>query len=147
MPHVPPRSFHHSVATLRDVQIPKIWITQTPQPPYHQQEIFVTWAPGKISIRENFSLAMIPFTQIFPKTISPEIFPGIFTKNLSGTRDDKPVRDFPKMPHRIFREDSCIQSQPHAADPASKPVSASPLLPIHPASALTGFIAGRCAGI
>jgi len=27
------------------------------------------------------------------------------------------VRDFPKMPHRTFREDSCIQSPPHAADP------------------------------
>ena len=53
---------------------------------------------------------------------------------------------FLKMPHRTFREDSCIQFQPHAADPESKPVSASPLLRNNPASALSGIIAGRCAG-
>jgi len=56
--------------------------------------------------------------------ISPKNFPGTFPKNLSGTRNERTVRDFPKMPHRIFREDSCIQSQPHAADPASKPLLA-----------------------
>jgi hypothetical protein len=70
---------------------------------------------------------VIHFTGFFSKTISPEIFSGTLTKNLSGTRDERTVRHFPKMPHRTFREDSCIQSQPHAADPESNLVSASPL--------------------
>ncbi len=55
--------------------------------------------------------------RIFPKTISSKIFPGTFPKHLSGTRNERPVRNFPKMPHRTFREDSCIQSPRHAADP------------------------------
>jgi hypothetical protein len=39
------------------------------------------------------------FSGSFPKTISPKIFPGTLTKNFSGKR---PVRDFPKMPHRTL---------------------------------------------
>jgi hypothetical protein len=82
----------------------------------------------------KFLFSHNPLHQIFPKTISPEIFPGTFTKNLSDTRDERTVRDFPKMPHRIFREDSCIQSSRHAADPASKPLLAlffrSPLVTV-----------------
>ena len=49
---------------------------------------------------ENFSHAKNIFW-IFPKTISPKIFPGTLTKNFSGKRT---VRDFPKMPHRTFRQ-------------------------------------------
>jgi hypothetical protein len=30
---------------------------------------------------------------------------------------EHPVRNFPKIPHRIYREDSCIMSLPHATDP------------------------------
>jgi len=64
------------------------------------------------SIRENFNSNDYPLHQIFPKTISP--------KNFSGEHDKRTVRDLPKMPHRTFREDSCIQSSPHAADPENR---------------------------
>ena len=64
--------------------------------------LFITWAPTKFHSRK-FLFSHNSLHRIFPKTISPEIFPGIFTKNFSGTRDDCTVRDFPKMPHRTFR--------------------------------------------
>jgi len=54
---------------------------------------------------------------MFPKTISPEIFPGIFTKNLSGKRDERTIRDFQKC--RIA---------PFARIPASSPRVMKPIL-------------------
>jgi len=71
------------------------------------------------SIRENFNSTDDQHPQIFPKTISPEIFSGTFPKNLSGTRDDRPVRDFPKMPHRTFCQ--IPASNPHLMQPTLNP--------------------------
>jgi len=61
---------------------------------------------------------------IFPKTIFPEIFPELSPKNFPAHAMNARFAIFLKMPHRIFREDSCIPSQPHAADPESKPLLA-----------------------
>jgi hypothetical protein len=46
------------------------------------------------------------------KSVSTNYSQNIFP----GKSDNRPVRDFPQMQHRIFREDSYIQSLPHAAD-------------------------------
>jgi hypothetical protein len=81
------------------------------------------------------------FPKQFPKKKFPETSQKIFPTHATNAR----FAIFLKMPHRTFRETSCIQSPRYATDPESKPVSANPLLPIHPASALLGFIAGRCA--
>jgi hypothetical protein len=76
--------------------------------------------------------------RIFSNTISPEIFPGTFPKNLSGTRDEHTVRDFPKMPHRTFRQ--IPASSPHLMLPTLKTGSKKqPFLsfrhsPAHPAN-------------
>jgi len=53
--------------------------------------------------------------RIFPKIISPEIFPRIFPKNLSGTRNERPVRDFPKR--RIAPFARIPVSNPHVMQP------------------------------
>jgi len=77
VPHVPPQSFHHPVATLSDFQIAKTWITKTPQPPVHQRSAPIP--STKFHLRKFlFSHDSLP--QIFSKTISPEIFPGLSQK-------------------------------------------------------------------
>ena len=58
-----------------------------------------------------------PLHKIFLKNNFPKNFPGISTKNLSGTRDERPVRDFFKNAASHLSQDSCIQSPRHAADP------------------------------
>jgi len=64
--------------------------------------------------------------------------PKFFPKQFSSTRNDHEVRDFPKR--RIaFSSDSCIQATPHAADPESNLVSASPVSHIHSAQRLVGI--------
>jgi hypothetical protein len=42
-----------------------------------------------------------------------------FTKIFPGTRNDRPVRDFPKMPHRTFRRISA--SKPNFIQPTLHP--------------------------
>jgi len=99
------------------------------------------------SIRENFNSIDNPRHQIFPKIISPKIFSGTSTKDLSTKRDERPVRDIPQMPHRTFHR--IPASNPNVMQPTRNPSSyqPAPSSSTHPASALLGFIAGRCAGI
>jgi len=63
---------------------------------------------------------MIHFPKFFPKQFSRKFFPELSQKIFCGKRTKRQVRDFPKMPHRIFRDNSCILTQPHKADPESK---------------------------
>jgi len=51
---------------------------------------------GKLQIVAVRKIPHISGSHIFPKTISPEFFPGLSQKNLSVTRDERPVRDFSK---------------------------------------------------
>jgi len=53
-----------------------------------------------------------------PKQFPPKIFPGTFTKDLFTKRDERTVRDFPKMPHRTFRR--IPVSSPHLMQPTRK---------------------------
>ena len=96
VPHVPPRSFHHPVATHSDVQIPKTRITNTPQ---------------LRTISLGFTFSEIPFVKIstLVKSTSPDFSPNNFTGNFPQIfhkkfSDKTPVCDFPKMPHRTFRQ-------------------------------------------
>ncbi|MDD5188907.1 MAG: hypothetical protein PHF57_11945, partial [Methanoregula sp.] len=69
------------------------------------------------SLRENFNSTDNPLHRIFPKTISTEIFPELPQKIIQHTQQTPGSRLSKKMPHRTFREDSCIQSQHQAFDP------------------------------
>ena len=97
VPHVPPGSFHHPVATHNDVQIPKTRITNTPQ----LRTKSLDFSFSEIPFVKIFTLVKINIPRFFLKIISPEIFPGSFTKRFSGK---PPVRNFPKMPHRTIRQ-------------------------------------------
>ncbi len=85
--------------------------------PTHQRLASIT--PHRNSIRENFNFGDDRLPQIFPKTFSPKTFSGIFPKNLSGKRDESPVRDFPKMPHRTFHQSPA--SRHHLMQPTLNP--------------------------
>ena len=93
--------------------------TDSPPTPSHQRSVSLHGTPQRNSIRENFNSSNDPLHQIFPKTIPPKIFPGIFPKNFSGTHNDRPVRDFPKMPQRIFRQ--IPASHPYLMQPPLEP--------------------------
>ncbi len=56
--------------------------------------------------------------QIFPKTISPKIFPGNFTKNFPAHAMNARFAIFSKMPHHIFRLTPA--SKPHLMEPTLK---------------------------
>jgi len=71
------------------------------------------------SIRENFNSIDNPRHQIFPKIISPKIFSGTSTKDLSTKRDERPVRDIPQMPHRTFHR--IPASNPNVMQPTRNP--------------------------
>ena len=60
---------------------------------------------------------MIDFNKFFPKQFHRKFFPELSPKNLSVKRNNRPVRDFPKLPHRTFRR-----------IPASKPNVMKPTL-------------------
>jgi len=115
-PHVPPRSFHHPVATLSDVYIPKIWIVNTPQPPH-----LITRLPFPSS---KFHLRKF---QLKRRSTSPNFSQNNFTRNFSRDFHKKSFRhmrwthgsQFSKMPHRTFREDSPA-SNPNLIQPTHK---------------------------
>jgi len=83
---------------------------------------------------------IIRFTGFFPKQFCQKFFPGFsrkifseffskfflaFTpKYFSGTRNNPPVRDFPKTPHRTFRW--IPASTPHLMQPTLNPSSYQP---------------------
>jgi hypothetical protein len=76
VPHVPPGSFHHPVATFSDVQIPKTRITNTPQ--------LRTKSLG-------FTFSEIPFAKI--STLVKSTSPDFSQNNFAG----KFSRNFPKI--------------------------------------------------
>ena len=58
----------------------------------------ITRALKQNSIRNNFNFSNDRLHQIFPKTISPKIFPGIFLKNIFGIF----FKFFPGLSQKIF---------------------------------------------
>jgi hypothetical protein len=77
------------------------------------------WFPShpRNPIRENINSIDNPRHQIFLKNNFTGNFSKTSTKDLSTKRNDRPVRNFPKTPHRTFHKDSCIQATPYVADP------------------------------
>jgi len=97
------------------------------------------------SIRENFNSIDNPRHQIFPKIISPKIFSGTSTKDLSTKRDERPVRDIPQMPHRTFHR--IPASNPNVMQPTRNPSSYQPAPSSTSSQRLVESIAGRCSGV
>jgi len=91
----------------------------------------------KIPSPKILTLTMIYFTRFSQNN---------FPKNFSGTCNERPVRDFPKVPHRTFR--STPASNYNLIQPTPKPEREnSPSFHIHPTSATFEFIAEMCASV
>jgi len=81
--------------------------------PGHPQNVHNRWQ------RDRTHLLRIPAAvQHFPKFF-PKNFSGTFTINLSGTRDERTVRDSLKMPHRFCRQ--VPASNPNLMQPTLNP--------------------------
>jgi len=120
--NVPPRSFHHPVATLRDVQIPQTWIIKTPRPPH------ISGWPPSLSAKfhsRKFLFKQNPFHQIFPKTISPKIFPGISSKIFPAHAMNARFAIFQNTASHLSLN-SCIRAPRHAADSENRNENNSP---------------------
>jgi len=90
--------------------------------------------------------AMINLTKFFPKQFHRKFFPRTLTKNFSAKRNDHPVCDFPKKPHRTFRP--IPASKPHLTQPTLNPISYQPAPYLNLLSQrLVDRIAGRCDGV
>ena len=104
--------------------------TVSPPTPSHQRSVSLHGTPQRNSIRENFNSSNDPLHQIFPKTIPPKIFPGTFPKNLSGTHNNRTVRDFQKC--RIASFARIPASNPHLTQPTQKNRNEKTALPFIP---------------
>jgi len=86
-----------------------------------------------VNFSKKISRTQKIFSGSFPAQFRHKLFPGISQKNFPCTRDNHPVRDFPKMPHRTFRQIPVSKSLPHAADPEKRnEKTAHPFIPVEP---------------
>jgi len=101
----------------------------------------------EIPLAKILTPAIIHSTKFFPKQFRQKFSPGLSQKIFPAHAMNARFAIFRKCRIAPFARIPVSNPRLMDADPESKPVSASPLLPIHLTSALSGFKAGMCAGV